>query len=82
MQNGNRVWVNSTVCEKRKSSQEATMGFKTGNYMTGIGFLLVLLMSAVEPMPHSFELFWLHVGTLMIGAVLMGSGTYLTWKGK
>ena len=58
------------------------MGFKTGNYMTGIGFLLVLLMSAVESMPHSFELFWLHVGTLMIGAVLMVSGTYLTWKGK
>jgi hypothetical protein len=50
--------------------------------MTGIGFLLVLLMSAVEPMPHSFELFWLHVGTLMIGAMLMGSGVYLTWKGK
>ena len=58
------------------------MGFKTGNYVTGAGFLLVLLMSAVEPMPHSFELFWLHIGTLMIGAVLMGSGTYLTWKGK
>ena len=51
------------------------MGFKTGNYITGAGFVLVLLMSAVE-------LFWLHVGTLMIGAVLMGSGTYLTWKGK
>jgi hypothetical protein len=58
------------------------MGFKTGNYITGAGFVLVLLMSAVEPMPHSFELFWLHVGLLMIGAVLMGSGTYLTWKGK
>ena len=58
------------------------MGFKTGNYVTGAGFLLVLLMSAVEPMPHSFELFWLHVGTLMIGTVLMGSGVYLTWKGK
>jgi len=58
------------------------MGLKTGNYMTGAGFLLVLLMSAVEPMPHSFELFWLHVGLLMIGAVMMGSGTYLTWKGK
>ena len=58
------------------------MALKTGNYVTGAGFLLVLLMSAVEPMPHSFELFWLHVGTLMIGAVLMGSGVYLTWKGK
>ena len=58
------------------------MAFKTGNYMTGAGFILVLLMSAVEPMPHSFELFWLHIGTLMIGAVLMGSGVYLTWKGK
>jgi hypothetical protein len=58
------------------------MAFKTGNYMTGAGFILVLLMSAVEPMPHSFELFWLHVGLLMIGAVLMGSGVYLTWKGK
>lgn len=58
------------------------MGFKTGNYVTGAGFLLVLLMSAVEPMPHSFELFWLHIGTLMIGTVLMGSGVYLTWKGK
>ena len=58
------------------------MGFKTGNYMTGAGFVLVLLMSAVEPMPHRFELFWLDVGVLMIGAVLMGSGTCLTWKGK
>jgi len=58
------------------------MGFKTGNYITGIGFLLVLLMSAIEPMPHDFQAFWLHVGTLMIGAVLMVSGTYLTWKGK
>ena len=62
--------------------KELVMGFKTGNYITGAGFVLVLLMSAVEPMPHSFELFWLHVGLLMIGAVLMGSGTYLTWKGK
>lgn len=62
--------------------KEATMGFKTGNYITGIGFLLVLLMSAIEPMPHDFQAFWLHVGTLMIGAVLMVSGTYLTWKGK
>jgi len=58
------------------------MALKTGNYVTGAGFLLVLLMSAVEPMPHSFELFWLHIGLLVIGAVLMGSGTYLTWKGK
>ncbi len=58
------------------------MALKTGNYVTGAGFLLVLLMSAVEPMPHSFELFWLHIGTLMIGTVLMGSGVYLTWKGK
>ena len=58
------------------------MGFKTGNYMTGIGFLLVLLMSAIDPMPHDFQAFWLHVGTLMIGAVLMGSGAYLTWRGK
>ena len=62
--------------------RKSKMGFKTGNYVTGAGFILVLLMSAVEPMPHSFELFWLHVGLLMIGAVLMESGTYLTWKGK
>jgi hypothetical protein len=58
------------------------MALKTGNYVTGAGFVLVLLMSAVEPMPHSFELFWLHIGLLMIGAVLMGSGVYFTWKGK
>jgi hypothetical protein len=58
------------------------MALKTGNYVTGAGFVLVLLMSAVEPMPHSFELFWLHIGLLMIGEVLMGSGVYFTWKGK
>jgi len=58
------------------------MGFKTGNYVTGAGFILVLLMSGVEPMVHDFQAFWFHIGLLMIGAVLMASGVYLTWKGK
>ena len=82
MQNGNRVWVEPTLCEKRKPSKEITMGFKTGNYLSGIGFILVIVLASIEPMPHSFELFWLHIGSLMIATGMIGAGAYLTWHGK
>ena len=82
MQNGNRVWVEPTLCEKSKPSKESRMGFKTGNYLSGIGFILVIVLASIEPMPHSFELFWLHIGSLMIATVMIGAGAYLTWHGK
>ena len=50
--------------------------------MTGAGFLLVLLMSAVEPMPHSFELFWLHVGTADDRGSADGIGNISYMEGK
>ena len=58
------------------------MGFKTGNYLSGIGFILVIVLASVEPMPHSFELFWLHIGSLMIATGMIGADAYLTWHGK
>ena len=65
-----------------KLSKESRMGFKTGNYLSGVGFVLVIVLASVEPMPHSFELFWLHIGSLMIATGMIGAGAYLTWHGK
>ena len=51
-----------------------------GDAVTGLGFILVLLMSGIEPMPHSFQAFWIHIGLLMIGVVSMVTGIWMRWK--
>ncbi len=51
-----------------------------GDLVTGLGFVLVLLMSGLEPMPHSFQAFWIHIGLLMIGVVAMATGVWMKWK--
>lgn len=55
---------------------------KTGNFLLAIGFILILLMTGVEPDPHSFTAFWLHIGLVMFGVVISGSGVYLLNKTK
>ena len=51
-----------------------------GDLVTGLGFVLVLLMSGLEPMPHNFQAFWFHIGLLMIGVVAMAAGVWMRWK--
>ena len=51
-----------------------------GDLVTGLGFVLVLLMSGLEPMPHNFQAFWIHIGLLMIGVGMMAAGVWMRWK--